>query len=269
MALGRLCSEGPAETLGLTEFAQPAILATSVAVFRALEETVGLAPVAVGGHSLGEWSALVVAGAVSLGDAVVAVRERGRLMQDAVPAGRGAMAALLGVDAGTAERLCREAADGQTVTPANFNGGGQIVVAGHAEAVERVIAAASRERVRSLRLPVSAPFHCPLMAPAADGLVAVLARLVFALPRIPVVSSVDGGKLPVGTDLAALLVRQVTAPVRWEAAMQALATQGAARGVEVGPGRTLTALAKRIVPDFPMSACGEAKELAAVAQVLA
>jgi len=149
MALGRLCFDGPAETLALTEFAQPGILATSVAAYRALEETVGLVPIAVAGHSLGEWSALVVAGALELGDAVAGVRQRGRLMQEAVPAGIGAMAALLGVDAALAERLCVDAAQGQTVTPANYNGGGQVVVAGHAQAVDRVVAAASARRARS------------------------------------------------------------------------------------------------------------------------
>jgi [acyl-carrier-protein] S-malonyltransferase len=268
MGLGQLCFEGPAETLRLTEFAQPAILAASIAAFRVLHETVGLQLVAVAGHSLGEWTALVVAGALSLGDAVVAVRERGRLMQEAVPAGTGAMAALLGIEAEQAEALCAVAAQGQSVTPANFNGAGQVVVAGHTDAVDRVLAAASERKIRGQRLPVSAPFHCPLMAPAAERLGVVLEGISFTAPQVPVVSSVDAARLDPTADLRALLRRQVTAPVRWEATMRVLADVGASRGVEVGPGRTLATLAKRIVPAFPMSTFGEAKELDEVARVL-
>ena len=250
-ALSRICFEGPAETLALTEHAQPAILAASVAAFRVLEETAGLKPLAVAGHSLGEWSALVAAKALGLGDAAHGVRERGRLMQQAVPVGVGAMAALLGIDLDRAQALCREAAGGEVVAPANLNGGGQVVVAGHAAAVDRVIAAAAATRVRAQKLAVSAPFHCALMQPAADGLAPVLVGLRFTEPVVPVVTSVDARVVASARELPDLLERQVTAPVRWEDTARALAGFGAGVAIECGPGRTLTGLMKRIVPELP------------------
>lgn len=264
VALSTLCFEGPAETLALTEHAQPAILATSVAAYRVLHETTGLAPRAVAGHSLGEWSALVAAGVLSLADAAHGVRERGRLMQAAVPVGGGAMAALMGVDPADADALCREAARGDVVAPANLNGGGQVVVAGHAAAVDRVIAAASTRRIRAQRLVVSAPFHCALMQPAADALGPVLEGLGFAEPSIPVVTSVEARAVASGADARTLLLRQVTAPVRWEDTARLLATYGATMALEVGPGRTLAGLMKRIVPDLP---CTPAGDVAGVEQV--
>jgi [acyl-carrier-protein] S-malonyltransferase len=182
MALSRLCFEGPEEELVRTEHAQPAILAASIAAFRVLEDTAGLRPAALAGHSLGEWSALVAAGALALGDALVAVRERGRLMQEAVPAGEGAMAAVMGAALAEVVELCDDARAGDVLATANLNGAGQIVVAGHTAAVERLLALAAERRMRAQRLPVSAPFHCALMAPAAAGLARHLEQVRFAAP---------------------------------------------------------------------------------------
>ena len=255
--LSRLCFEGPAEKLALTEHAQPAILAASLASYRVLEETIGLTPLAVAGHSLGEWSALVAAKVLELGDAAHGVRERGRLMQRAVPVGVGAMAALLGADLEVAEALCAEAAGGEVVTPANLNGGGQIVVAGHAGAVDRVIAAASARRVRAQKLAVSAPFHCPLMQPAADGLHPLLETLRYAEPAIPIVTSVEARRVASAREIPQLLERQVTAAVRWEETAQVLATFGPRVAIEAGPGRTLTGLMKRILPELQCFPAGD------------
>ena len=267
--LSRVCFEGPADELALTEHAQPAILAASIAAYRVLEETVGLAPLAVAGHSLGEWSALVAAKVLALGDAARGVRQRGRLMQEAVPVGVGAMAALLGADLVQAEALCAEAADGEVVTPANLNGGGQIVVAGHAGAVDRVIAAASARRVRAQKLVVSAPFHCPLMQPAADGLAPVLQALRYGEPAMPVVTSVEARRVGSAGEVPHLLAQQVTAPVRWEETAHALATFGAELAIEVGPGRTLAGLMKRILPQLPCLPAGDLEGIAKVRGAIA
>jgi [acyl-carrier-protein] S-malonyltransferase len=267
-ALSRLAFDGPAETLALTEHAQPAILAASIAAWRALEETTGLRPRAVAGHSLGEWSALVAAEAVGLADAAEGVRARGRLMQEAVGVGVGAMAAVMGLDLATVEALCAEAADGQVLAPANLNGGGQIVVAGHAAAVDRLVTLAGARRGRAQKLAVSAPFHCALMAPAAEGLATVLAGMRFAAPRLPVVSSVDARPVADAAAIPDLLVRQVRAPVRWEETMRALA-DGADVVIEVGPGRALAGLAKRVVPELRALAVGDVAGLDAAREALA
>jgi [acyl-carrier-protein] S-malonyltransferase len=246
LALSRLCFEGPEDALVLTEHAQPAILAASVAAFRVLEEIAGLRPAAVAGHSLGEWSALVAAGALALGDAVVAVRERGRLMQEAVPAGEGAMAALMGVERADVEQLCDEARGDDVLSPANLNGAGQIVVAGHTGAVERLLALAAARRIKAQRLPVSAPFHCALMKPAADRLAGELQHVAVADPKIPVVRNVDAGVTRSAGDVVPFLLSQVASPVRWTECVRQLAALGATAFVEVGPGRVLTALTRRI-----------------------
>jgi [acyl-carrier-protein] S-malonyltransferase len=269
VALSRLCFEGPEDTLALTEHAQPAILATSVAAYRALRETTGVRPLAVAGHSLGEWSALVAAGVLGLADAARGVRERGRLMQRAVPVGVGAMAALLGADRATVDALCAEAAQGEVVAPANLNGAGQIVVAGHAGAVDRVVAAAAARRIRAQKLPVSAPFHCALMQPAADGLAPVLAGLAYAAPEMPVVTSVEARPIASADEVPVLLARQVTAPVRWEDTVGALGRFDAAVALEVGPGRTLTGLMKRIAPALPCIPVGDVEGLARAREALA
>jgi [acyl-carrier-protein] S-malonyltransferase len=267
--LSALCFEGPAETLAGTEYAQPAILATSVATFRALADAAGLEPAVVAGHSLGEWSALVVAGALPLAEALRGVRERGRLMQAAVPQGVGAMAAVIGLEASAVAGLCQEAAEGEVVAPANLNGAGQVVVAGHAAAVERLMRLAEARRARTARLDVSAPFHCPLMRPAAEGVAKFLAAVDVREPRIPVVTSVEARPLVGGAEIVPLLVRQVTAPVRWEETMTALRRFEPTVALEVGPGRVLSGLARRQWPELRCHAVGDPPTLVAAMEMLA
>jgi len=267
--LSRLCFEGPEETLRLTEHAQPAILTASIAAYRVLREVADVGPAALAGHSLGEWSALVAADALDLGDAVVGVRERGRLMQAAVPDGEGAMAAVVGLGADTVAALCAEAASGEVVVPANLNGGGQIVVAGHAAAVGRLVALANGRRARARLLPVSAPFHCPLMEPAAAGLARHLAGIRFRDPAVPVVTSVEARPVRSAAEIAGLLVRQVTAAVRWEETVGVLAGLGATLALETGPGRVLTGLITRIAPQVAALPAGDVDAITRAHEVLA
>jgi [acyl-carrier-protein] S-malonyltransferase len=246
-ALTRVMFEGPERELMLTANTQPAVLTASVAAAAACAER-GLAPGIVAGHSLGEYSALVVAGALALGDALRVVRKRGEFMQQAVPVGTGAMAAVMGLALDAVETVCREAAQGDVVDVANVNSSAQIVIAGHKAAVERAVKlAAERGGKKSVLLPVSAPFHCALMKPAADRLAAELAGVAVADPRIPVVRNVDAGVTRSARDVVPFLLSQVASPVRWTDCMQRLAAEGADAFVEVGPGRVLTALTKRIV----------------------
>lgn len=267
--LSALCFEGPADELALTENAQPGILTTSVALFRALAETTRLQPSAVAGHSLGEWTALVVAGALPLADAAAAVQERGRLMQSAVPVGQGAMAAVLGLEADAVGALCREAAEGDVLEVANLNGGGQVVVAGHAAAVERLVVLVAGQRARARRLDVSAPFHCALMAPAAAGLGRYLEGVRFRDPTIPVITSVEARQVRGGAELASLLVRQVTEPVRWEETARAVVAAGPAVTLEVGPGNVLAGLYKRIAPAQVVVGVADAAGVERAAEALA
>jgi [acyl-carrier-protein] S-malonyltransferase len=244
-ALSRLCFEGPDADLALTANTQPAVLAASVAAAAALAER-GVVPGLAAGHSLGEYSALVVAGALRFDEAVRLVRRRGEFMQEAVPVGTGAMAALLGVDLATAEQVCAEAAQGDVVGVANINSPGQIVIAGHRAAVERAVAAAAERGGRkSVLLPVSAPFHCALMKPAADRLAAALEGVTVVAPRIPVVRNVDGGVTRTADEVKPFLVQQVASPVRWTDCVERLQREGATGYLEVGPGRVLTGLLKR------------------------
>jgi [acyl-carrier-protein] S-malonyltransferase len=244
--LTRVMFEGPERELALTANTQPAVLAASVAAAAACAER-GLRPALVAGHSLGEYSALVVAGALSLADAVRIVRKRGEFMQEAVPVGTGAMAAIMGLDADAVEAVCRESAQGQVVEVANVNSAAQIVIAGHTAAVERAVAlAGQRGGKKSVLLPVSAPFHCALMKPAADRLAAELAGVAVAAPTIPVVRNVDASVTRAASDVAPRLISQVASPVRWTDCVQRLAAEGATAFVEVGPGRVLTALTRRI-----------------------
>ncbi len=244
--LAKLCFEGPESELRLTANTQPAVLAVSVAAARALGER-GVTPAVAGGHSLGEYSALVVAGALRYADALRVVRRRGEFMQAAVPDGVGAMAAILGLELAAVESLCREAAAGEVLEVANINAPVQVVVAGHRGAVERAVAlAASRGGKRSVLLPVSAPFHCRLMAPAAERLGAVLAEIPVSAPAIPVVRNVDAGLTTRAEDVRPFLVRQVTAPVRWTECVGRMAQEVARTFLEVGPGLVLTGLLKRI-----------------------
>jgi [acyl-carrier-protein] S-malonyltransferase len=268
MALSRLCFEGPEETLRLTEFAQPAILTVSVAVYRVLREE-GLEPAALAGHSLGEWSAHVAAGTLGLADAAAGVRERGRLMQVAVPAGEGAMAAVIGLEGEAVAALCVEAAGDDVLVPANLNGGGQVVVAGHAAAVSRLMDLASARKARVQALEVSAPFHCPLMAPVAAGLARHLSAVAFRDPALPVFTSVEARRVRSAADAHELLVRQVTAPVRWEETMRAVADTGAALALEIGPGRVLTGLLRRIVPGFKGLGAGDVEGVQRAREALA
>ncbi|MGH7301310.1 MAG: ACP S-malonyltransferase [Candidatus Rokuibacteriota bacterium] len=244
-SLSKLCFEGPAEDLALTANTQPAVLTTSVAATAALAER-GVTPGLAAGHSLGEYSALVVADALGFADAVRLVRRRGEFMQEAVPVGTGAMAALLGVELATAEQVCAEAAQGEVVGVANINSPGQIVIAGHRAAVERAVAAAAaRGGKKSVLLPVSAPFHCALMKPAAERLAAELAGVAVSAPRIPIVRNVDGGVTRTADEVKLFLVQQVASPVRWTDCAERLRREGATAFLEVGPGRVLTGLLKR------------------------
>lgn len=249
-ALGRdlwqLAAEGPAEALNQTVNTQPLMLAAGIAVYRLWLEKGGRTPALVAGHSLGEYSALVAAGVLQLKDAVPLVELRARAMQDAVPAGEGAMAAILGLDAMAVIEACAESAQGQIVQAVNFNEPKQTVIAGHKAAVERAAEAVKAKGAkRAIMLPVSAPFHCSLMLPAAERLRARLAQLGFSAPKIPVLNNVDVAQL---TDPAAIkdaLVRQAASPVRWVETMQAVQMAGVTHVIECGPGKVLSGLAKR------------------------
>jgi len=247
--LSRLCFEGPAEELQLTANTQPAILAVSVAAAEALGEK-GVRADYVAGHSLGEYSALVMAGAISLADAVRTVRRRGRYMQEAVPAGVGAMAALLGMELAAIEDVCRQAAQGEVVSPANLNSPGQVVIAGHRGAVGRAVdLAKTRGAKRAILLNVSAPFHCALMQPAQDRLAQDLDRLAIRDLGIPLVNNADAQVVTPANSAAAVrdgLKRQVTSPVRWEESMRRLLEEGVELFIEVGPGKVLSGLARQV-----------------------
>jgi len=245
-SLSTLCFDGPDDRLMLTENTQPAILAMSTAAAR-LATSHGLTPAFAAGHSLGEYSAHVSAGTLSFADALRTVRRRGRYMQEAVPVGAGGMAAILGLDADGVARACAEAAQGQVVTPANLNAPGQIVIAGHAEAVAR---AGERARAlgakRAIPLAVSAPFHCPLMKPAEDRLAPELRALQTHDPAFPVIANVDAQPKRTAAEAIEALVRQVSSPVRWEDVVKRLIADGARTFVELGPGAVLAGLIKKI-----------------------
>lgn len=245
-ALSRLCFAGPEAELTRTEHCQPAILAVSVATWRALGPARGLAPQWLAGHSLGEYTALVVAGALSFADALRLVRLRGRLMQAAVPEGVGTMAAIVGLDDAVVAELCAAAAGDEVVSPANYNGAGQVVIAGHRAAVTRAGEAARGAGGRVLPLSVSAPFHCALMAPVAAELATALAAVAVAPLAVPVVTNVEAALNGDATRVRELLVAQVTAPVRWSQSMQTLHGLGCRRAIEVGPGQVLTKILQRM-----------------------
>jgi [acyl-carrier-protein] S-malonyltransferase len=245
-SLSRLCFEGPADELKLTENTQPAILTTSVALYRVLAGK-GIEPDFVAGHSLGEYSALVAAGGLRLEDAVGLVRNRGRYMQEAVPLGEGAMAAVLGLAVDDVEAVCREASQGEVVEPANLNAPGQMVIAGHTAAVERAgERAKERGAKRVIPLPVSAPFHCRLMKPAAERLRRDFSNVAFTDPRVPLISNVDAKPVRTGAEAMDALIRQVASPVRWEESVRYLVAQGVDQFVEVGPGKILSGLVRKV-----------------------
>jgi [acyl-carrier-protein] S-malonyltransferase len=267
-ALSRVIFEGPEETLRLTENAQPALMATSLAAVRALEARSGrrLAEQGafVAGHSLGEYSALAAAGALSIGDAARLLRLRGCAMQTAVPVGEGAMAAILGLELADVEAVAAAAAGDQVCDVANDNAPGQVVVSGHKAAVERAVEIArGKGAKRSLLLPVSAPFHCRLMAPAADAVGAALEDIAFQQPALPVVTNVSAAPVDDPAALQRALVEQVTARVRWRESVLALAGRGVSELVELGAGRVLTGLAKRIDRDLAARAIGSPDDLVA------
>ena len=237
----KLCTEGPEDELTLTFNAQPAILTVGIMAHRLLADRASLAPIAMAGHSLGEYTALVAANAISFTDAVRTVHQRGKFMQEATPVGVGAMAAILGMEAETLEQLCLEEAQGQVVAPANYNTPGQIVISGDTAAVERVLT-----RAKGKLLPVSAPFHSSLMAPAAEKMGVVLAEVNFADATPPICTNTDNRFLTEADHFAPNLVRQITSPVRWDTGVQAMAAEGVSQFVELGHGKVLAGMNKRI-----------------------
>jgi [acyl-carrier-protein] S-malonyltransferase len=269
--ISRLILHGPEAELTITANAQPALVATSCAVLAAIRERLpGLAPPALAaGHSLGEYSALVAAGALKLEDAVRLVRARGRAMQEAVTAGTGAMSAIMGVDRERLEALCAEAARGEVVSPANFNAPGQIVIAGHAGAVARVSELVAAEKGRAIPLKVSAPFHCALMAPAARAVATELTRIPIETPAFPIVANVDARPNAEAARIKDLLVRQVDGVVRWEESVRAMVAAGVTHALEIGPGKVLAGLVKRIAKDVKVLSVGDAASVDQVAGFIA
>jgi [acyl-carrier-protein] S-malonyltransferase len=262
--LSRIIFEGPEDQLTLTKNTQPAILAVSVAAYRLIASR-GLRPDFVAGHSLGEYSANVAAGTFSFADALRIVRRRGRYMQEAVPVGEGAMAAILGLDADAVARACADGSEGEVVSPANLNGAGQVVIAGTRDAVKR---AGERAKAlgakRVIPLTVSAPFHCALMKPAEERLAPELRALATAAPSVPIVANVDAEIKRDPASAIDALVRQVSSPVRWEAVVTRLASEGVTTYVEVGPGTVLTSLVRKIQRDAVTATFGSPDDLAAV-----
>jgi [acyl-carrier-protein] S-malonyltransferase len=275
--LSKLMFEGPIEELTLTENAQPALMAVSLAVLRVLQAEGGVVlkekAALVAGHSLGEYSALAAAEAFSIADTALLLKLRGQAMQRAVPAGQGAMAALIGVELEAAKEICAEAETGpngrEVVGCANDNGGGQVVISGHKGAVERAIEIAKAKGVkRALLLPVSAPFHCALMAPAADAMAEAFANTPPRAPIVPVVANVSAAKASDPVEIHDLLVAQVTATVRWRESVQEMVALGVDSFVELGTGKVLTGLVKRIAPDAAAVSTGSPADIEALLKVL-
>ena len=261
LPLSQLCFEGSAEQLKLTENTQPALLTTSLALFEVLKRR-GKQPDYVAGHSLGEYSALVVAQGLAFEDAVGLVRQRGRFMQESVPIGQGAMAAVVGMEIAVVERICSQAAGKEWVAPANINSPDQIVVAGHRGAVERVLELVKGKRGgRAVLLPVSAPFHCALMEPARQRLDRVMREIPFHDLKVPLVNNVDAKVIREAQEARDGLARQVVGPVRWADSVQTLVRMGVERFVEMGPGRVLSTLIRRTVPDIETRNVGNLKQL--------
>lgn len=262
--ISKLCWDGPEDELTLTKNTQPAILTTSIAVFRVLKER-GLSFDVVAGHSLGEWSALVAAGAVSLRDAVKLTHLRGQFMQEAVPVGVGAMAAIMGLDLAKLQDVCAKAStDNEPVEPANLNGGGQIVISGHTSAVDRAIPEAKAAGAKiAKKLAVSAPFHCSMMEPARQRLSVAISDVVINAPSVPVVANVTAEPTQDAAKIKELLVQQVTSPVRWEQSIQAIAKLGVTTAYELGSGAVLKGLVKRIAETINVTTIGEPHEVEA------
>jgi [acyl-carrier-protein] S-malonyltransferase len=246
LSISGLCFKGPEEALKLTENTQPAVLTTSIAALKVLQEEKGTASQFAAGHSLGEYSALVASGALSFSEAVKIVRLRGKFMQEAVPVGEGAMAAVLGMEREQVEKLCEEISSGEILAPANFNSPGQIVIAGHSKAIERAIEKVKQGGKKAVLLPVSAPFHSPLMKPAGERLGKALEEISVADLKIPVVTNVEAEVNTVKERVKGLLVAQVSSPVRWEESMRKMIEKGIEQVLEIGPGKVLSDLMKRI-----------------------
>ncbi|WP_312313050.1 ACP S-malonyltransferase [Atlantibacter sp.] len=262
--LWALVQQGPAEELNKTWQTQPALLTASVALWRVWQQEGGKAPAMMAGHSLGEYSALVCAGVIAFSDAVRLVELRGKLMQDAVPEGTGAMSAIIGLDDESIAKACEESAQGQVVSPVNFNSPGQVVIAGNKEAVERAGAACKAAGAkRALPLPVSVPSHCALMKPAAEKLAVELQNITFNAPTIPVVNNVDVACATDPDEIRNALVRQLYSPVQWTKSVELMASRDITHLYEVGPGKVLTGLTKRIVDSLTASAINEPASLAA------
>nr|WP_279161905.1 ACP S-malonyltransferase [Plesiomonas shigelloides] len=262
--LWALVQQGPAEELNKTWQTQPVLLTASVAIWRVWQEKNGAMPVVMAGHSLGEYSALVCAGVMDFKDAVRLVELRGKLMQEAVPEGTGAMAAIIGLDNDSIAKACAESAEGQVVAPVNFNSPGQVVIAGNKEAVERAGAACKAAGAkRALPLPVSVPSHCALMKPAADKLAVALQEITFNAPRIPVINNVDVAAESDADAIRSALVRQLYSPVRWTETVESMSAQGVAHLLEMGPGKVLTGLTKRIVDSMTAAAVNDVASLTA------
>jgi [acyl-carrier-protein] S-malonyltransferase len=248
-SISSLCFQGPEEELRMTENTQPAILTTSIATLKVLQTEKGINPQFTAGHSLGEYSALVASGALTFAEAVQTVRLRGKFMQEAVPVGEGAMAAILGMEREEVERLCDEAAAGEVLSPANFNCPGQIVIAGHSKAVQRAIERVKQDGKRAVLLPVSAPFHSPLMKPAGERLEKALEEITVKDLNVPVVTNVEAEINTSKDRVKPLLVAQVSSPVRWEESMRKMIKEGIEKVLEIGPGKVLSGLMKRIDPE--------------------
>ncbi|MBF7979667.1 MULTISPECIES: ACP S-malonyltransferase [Rahnella] len=262
--LWQLVQQGPAEELNKTWQTQPALLAASVAIWRVWQQQNGTQPVLMAGHSLGEYSALVCAGVLDFKQAISLVELRGKLMQEAVPAGTGAMYAIIGLDNDAIAKACEESAQGQVVSPVNFNSPGQVVIAGNKEAVERAGAACKAAGAkRALPLPVSVPSHCALMKPAADKLAVALENVTFSAPQYSVVNNVDVKVETSPEAIRSALVRQLYSPVRWTESVEFMAAQGVEQLLEVGPGKVLTGLTKRIVDTLTAAAVNDTASLTA------
>jgi len=262
--LWQLVQQGPAEELNKTWQTQPALLAASVAIWRVWQQQNGTQPVLMAGHSLGEYSALVCAGVLDFKQAISLVELRGKLMQEAVPAGTGAMYAIIGLDNDAIAKACEESAQGQVVSPVNFNSPGQVVIAGNKEAVERAGAACKEAGAkRALPLPVSVPSHCALMKPAAEKMAVALENVTFSAPQYSVVNNVDVKIETSPEAIRSALVRQLYSPVRWTESVEFMAAQGVEHLLEVGPGKVLTGLTKRIVDTLTAAAVNDTASLAA------
>ncbi|QYJ95342.1 ACP S-malonyltransferase [Shewanella spartinae] len=265
--LWQLVQEGPAESLNQTDKTQPALLTASVAIWRAIQATSASKPALLAGHSLGEYSALVCAGVIDFKDAVKLVELRGQLMQQAVPAGTGAMFAIIGLDNDGIAKACEEAAQGEVVAPVNFNSPGQVVIAGEKAAVERAADVCKAAGAKmAVALPVSVPSHCQLMKPAADELAKALDALSFSAPSIPVVNNVDVAMPESVEAIKDALVRQLYCPVRWSETVEKMAAEGVNQLVEVGPGKVLTGLAKRINKSLSSKVANDPASVAALSE---